>query len=382
MSRTVFILGAGASAQAGAPLMWNFLEVAERLRYEAGAAAEQDFELVLKARAELQAVHSKARLDIENLESVFAAFEMAALRGALGRLTDGQVMRLPAAMRLLIVHTLEMAVRWTVTLDGQIHSPAPYHEFAALVRGMIQNYVVPRARPHDVSVITFNYDVAADYALRRELSALGISLDYCLDDPPAAETRQTRLDFMKLHGSLNWGRCQEETCEGVYLRDVFDFAEETRAFRYTRGDGQPERIPLRIFEHGVVGLRCPRSNQPCIGQPLIVPPTWSKTQHYQRIAKVWKRAAQHLSEAERIVVVGYSLTPADQSFAYLYGLGTVGDTWLKGFVVVDSSSLKASQRAAFEDRYRALLGPAVVPSRFRIEFESFEWAIRANLLPD
>lgn len=79
MKRIVFILGAGASADSGAPLMKDFL-------YEAsGVSADPEyrdaFDLVFKARAELQVAQSKARFDIHNLEAVFAAFEMAELMG-------------------------------------------------------------------------------------------------------------------------------------------------------------------------------------------------------------------------------------------------------------------------------------------------------------
>jgi len=80
MARTVFVLGAGASREGGAPLMNDFLDVAEELLHQkrVGNAAEH-FELVLRARDSLQAVHSKAILNVRNLESVFGAFEMAEL---------------------------------------------------------------------------------------------------------------------------------------------------------------------------------------------------------------------------------------------------------------------------------------------------------------
>ena len=78
MSDVVFILGAGASKQAGAPLMANFLDVAHNL-WKLGKVkdAEESFKKVFEARAALQSVHSKSSLDIDNIESVFTAFEMA-----------------------------------------------------------------------------------------------------------------------------------------------------------------------------------------------------------------------------------------------------------------------------------------------------------------
>jgi len=80
MAETVFILGAGASKEAGAPLMREFLDVAEDLLWanEVHPYGE-DFERVFNAISDLQRVYSKANLDIINIENVFAAFEMGQL---------------------------------------------------------------------------------------------------------------------------------------------------------------------------------------------------------------------------------------------------------------------------------------------------------------
>lgn len=77
MANTVFILGAGASYQAGVPLMNDFLDVAYNL-WRTGEAKDfdQQFASVFRGRSALQQVHSKSQLNIQNIESVFAAFEM------------------------------------------------------------------------------------------------------------------------------------------------------------------------------------------------------------------------------------------------------------------------------------------------------------------
>ena len=69
--------------------------------------------------------------------------------------------------------------------------------------------------------------------------------------------------------------------------------------------------------------------------PVIVPPTWNKTQYHHEIAAVWQNTARHLSEAENIFVVGYSLPERDQFFRYLFALGTVGDALVRRFWVFD-----------------------------------------------
>ena len=76
MSRYVFILGAGASRNSGAPLMADFLEKARPLFRNPDGTYRQPFDMVARAIAALQVVHSKADVDLHNLESVFGVFEM------------------------------------------------------------------------------------------------------------------------------------------------------------------------------------------------------------------------------------------------------------------------------------------------------------------
>ena len=89
MAQTVFIIGAGISKTAGAPLMNDFLDVADQLR-KGPNFGDTDFDLVFRGRDALQSVLAKATMDLLNLESVFAAFEMAKLLRRLGALpTEG-----------------------------------------------------------------------------------------------------------------------------------------------------------------------------------------------------------------------------------------------------------------------------------------------------
>ena len=46
-------------------------------------------------------------------------------------------------------------------------------------------------------------------------------------------------------------------------------------------------------------------------QPLIIPPSPQKGEHLKTIQTLWRRAANLLEEADKIVIVGYSLPDAD-----------------------------------------------------------------------
>ena len=85
--KTVFILGAGASRQAGGPLMSDFIDKAEELllnQRAGGEEGEKALRTVLAAINELQSVHSKSYLELDNIETLFSSVEMAQIIGRLG----------------------------------------------------------------------------------------------------------------------------------------------------------------------------------------------------------------------------------------------------------------------------------------------------------
>jgi len=348
MARTVFVLGAGASREGGAPLMNDFLDVAEELLHQkrVGNAAEH-FELVLRARDSLQAVHSKAILNVRNLESVFGAFEMGRMLRRCGSLDVKDIEKLRTAMRAVITTTLEQSLDFRPQ-ERRVLPPRPYDEFVGLVTDAQQSAAA------DVAVISFNYDVALDYAFHFS----SVPLDYGLQDSDAPQTKG--IPYAKLHGSGNWVLCQH--CSSVQPLNLGAF--------FTRSNWQLAMVdkakPVRLnIEQALGGLK--HCDQPCTAEALIVPPTWNKAEYGNVIASVWRRAAKEMSEAENIVVIGYSLPPTDQFFQYLFGLGCVGPRLLRRFLVCDPD-------AAVEGRFRELLAPAVTDG-----FEHFRGVFSACL---
>jgi hypothetical protein len=333
MSETVFILGAGASAHAGAPLMYNFLDRARALyANQKMGPAEGSCRLVFEAISKLQAVHSKANTDLNNLESVLGLFEMAPTLGV-GFLSNPEI--LVPSMQRLIVSTLGECIGYP-NQENRRRPPELYFRLSTLVRMMGKA----------ASVITFNYDVALDYAFEID----GGLVDYSLDNdiPPSGG-----IALLKLHGSANWRRCPE--CK---LVRVGTYAQDRELNRFGRYDS----AFFQIRHTDLIWRDC--CAKPLDSDPVIVPPIWNKGQHHNSIASVWKRAAKELSEARNIVVVGYSLPETDLFFRHLFALGTVGNNLLERFWVLDPST-------AAESRFRQLLGPGAL-SRFAFRDQPFD----------
>jgi hypothetical protein len=350
VSETVFILGAGASKGAGAPVMKDFLDEAERI-HRSSHRSDADFTLVFQALAALQQAHSKSTIDLENVEEVFAAFEMAKLLGQLGTLSTEQIAQLPRAMRKVIEKTIEETILFPVS-DGRIHPPAGY---ASLLRTLREATVgSSRNRPHDFllrrpnsfSIISFNYDLALDYGLYSS----GIHASYCLGE----ETHPEGMALLKLHGSLNWVRCLG--CQKIigipldkYFQNRHFFLEDAKSIRIPFSTVFPQ------YEH------CPGST---VEGPFVVPPTWNKTQYHEALESVWKAASVQLCDAQNIFICGYSLPQTDQFFRYLYALGTIGTTRIQKFWVFNPDP-------GVKNRFEKMLGQGAI-ARFQFFERSFE----------
>ena len=343
------MLGAGASAEAGAPLMNAFIPAAQSVwrTNQLEPADKSRFQLVFKARAGLQSVHSKSVLDINNIESLFGAFEMAVLLGKLSGLDRSEVEQLPAAIATVIARTIEKRISypWRMETTSRPSAPVPYQDFATLLGDLL------RRDPRSVSVISFNYDLALDYALY----TAGLQFGYCLG--PGSHTGE--MDLLKLHGSLNWSRCGG--CDEIVAWDLKQFFGK---FDWTPLPGATSgtlEISGRLSKHSHCAGKCLRP------EPLIVPPTWNKGRFHVQLKNVWQVAATHLAEAENVFVVGYSLPLTDEFFRYFYALGSVGEAVFDLFSVVDPDNGVA-------ERFRQLLGPAASDS-FRPILGTFSGAM-------
>jgi NAD-dependent SIR2 family protein deacetylase len=369
MSRNVFILGAGASVQAGAPTMNTFIKAAQEIkrgtaRQKLHPKEQEYFDLVFKARTLLMHVHSKSVLDIDNIESLFGAFDMAALLGRLGTLPDEEVQRLPTAVRYVIAKTIESRLTYVVNAGGLTLPPVPYGGFADLIRD------INLKDPGSVSVITFNYDIGLDYAFHLSSMPFEYRCGVLNGLDPGKKQSPGAIDLLKLHGSLNWGHCGK--CLGVVPFQLEDFFAE---YHWKAGLDKPHSRTIEIATH-LVQRSCPACGTQLSENPVIVPPTWNKGNVHSGLSSVWRAAANHLEEAENVFIIGYSLPDTDEFFRYFYALGTVGSTVLSTFSVVDID-------ARVFEKFKRILGPTA-HSCFVPNPQTFEQAlpqIRTRLLP-
>ena len=344
--KNVFILGAGASRLAGGPLMADFLDDAHKLlrqRDEGVADADEAFEDVFKARQDLRGIFDKSQLDLDNVEVLFGAIEMGRLMGKFPNRDEQGVEQLRRSMITLIFKTLESNMRFPVS-NNRIQPLQPYGPFASMLAKA--NEKNNRAVYSWCSVITFNYDVALDHALQNE----GIPFDYCLEEDRPFES----LPLLKLHGSINWGVCEE--CRTVIPNPI--------------SNAKHKLFPQTTFVKYNLGSTLPHvkhCERPLSATPLIVPPTWDKTAYRSQLAGVWREACKQLEQAENIFVIGYSMPETDNFFRYLYALGSDSSATIRRFWVFNPDP-------GVNQRFRNLVGRGI-ENRYQFSEYEFQTAV-------
>ena len=74
---------------------------------------------------------------------------------------------------------------------------------------------------------------------------------------------------------------------------------------------------------------------------------------------MWSRASHELSEAENIIVIGYSLPETDSFFRYLYALGSESNARVRNFILVNPDS-----SGSVHSRFKNLIGRGI-ENRFK-----------------
>lgn len=168
--------------------------------------------------------------------------------------------------------------------------------------------------------------------------------------------------MLKLHGSLNWAI--EKQSQKIHPIHFSSYFEHYNHFDHDAGDST---VYLPIGSQ--FSLYFDRYSPPIVvePEPVIVPPSWNKADYHSALSDVWAAAAKHLSEAEQIFILGYSLPETDSFFRHLYALGCVGNKPLRRIAVYNPDE-------ATNNRFKALLGPGAI-ARYEFHPMTFQEAI-------
>ncbi len=304
--RNVYILGSGFSAEAGLPVIKDFMN---RMRdaaawLEAQGDRKKEFEAierVLAFRLRAAAAAYRVPLNVENIEELFS---LASASGDT-KLSEDVTTAIAATLdfcreegraRLKPVHVDRLGDSdWAKPQKWEIRNthPQPVIRVYACPRyefyvGLMSGYFSQDSPGRRDTIISFNYDTLVEDALW----GLGLPFRYADSEMvewqhpfDAAEVGRETIPVLKLHGSVNLA--------AEMLKDI---GIQMLAYR-TYAD-------LRTKNHN----------------PFLVAPTWQKSLTGY-LSAVWTEAVAALRTATRVVVMGYSVPETDQHFRYLLAAG-------------------------------------------------------------
>lgn len=346
MADNVIIFGAGASYDAGIPLLSGFFE--QMIHFAAKPesngqpfpdADKELFKEVLNVRDYLDNYHGRANFDPCNIEDILSILSFGAM------CDDEDAEYYLAIMTKAIARTIEYKDILTAN-PPSIGKPngLRYRKFWEAI---FDSHKKKKQLP---AIISFNYDLVLERALEsynkilaREAFFLpnSFSLNYAYSEDSRISlihdvwqthvyaSPSTRLesfhsltpnapvdvhaptvDLLKLHGSLNFPKKT-----GKWEQEKYCVADD---------------------------------------DPLILPPIFNKLgNNTKNIAGVWKKANEHLREAKHVIIVGYSLPATDIYMQYFLKSALGPNTSLEHIYVFDPVLFTGSKQASesMEERY-------------------------------
>lgn len=318
----VILLGAGASACVGAPLMRGFIDRARD--YAKQKLFDSDTLKHINATVDfydsLRSHFQITEEDIENVENLLSLAELADLIPSLP-LNKSLPTQLATSVRRFVEAVLVKAIRM----------PAPdSQQWLGLYGGPVHKLLVAALAHYGnkITVISLNYDCVLEYACH----CMGVPFTYDRERGDGAE-------ILKLHGSVNWLSCPQTNCQD---RGNVQIAE--LQYKSIPGESDSGTVEALITE-------CPSCSTQL--RPHIVPPTWAKPLHDDILRQTWARAVDRLSAAETLVAIGYSLPEADPKIRELLHVG-LSSAKLRQAMVIVGRDENASDRWGkfFRDSWR------------------------------
>ncbi len=346
MGKNVIILGAGFSYDADIPLLPGFMQVmfdlAMTKHYQGKPLSAQDCDVFAKAitvRHELNGYHARASFDDRNIEDVLSILSFRVLSGS------GEAREQLKAFTRAITRTIEITCnvhhpglpkegdQWSINKEG----PDIYRSFwKSLLKWHSDGNPFP-------TIISFNYDLVLERALLQVL----ISKEYPVHGP-----KHIRL---KYHHPFTpneiWNIHPCEYNREDLRRDQGHCAKKSKSAGAT---GLLEIDYLKL--HGSLNFPSAQLDNPedyniAMAQenPYILPPIFNKLTS-NTPNEMWKVALESISSAQNIIIAGYSLPQTDIYMQYFLK-AAVGPNLNLNKIYVFNPALFRDGAEAMKQRY-------------------------------
>jgi hypothetical protein len=200
--------------------------------------------------------------------------------------------------------------------------------------------------PQD-TVISFNWDTLADATLDLLDTVQYRNYTRMMSDP---RIRPDSGLFIKLHGSVNWWTCPNTLCRN----------HRSIVLQHDPGEppGRRTSRPLWDESEGKCSLCGKRL------EPALVPPTSRKLlDRGSQFHRFWMHARKRVLDADRLVVIGYSLPITDVHAEWLLREATLYSRPPHEVILVDPETI--DENSDLLRRYRSVFGSGAIRRTYR-----------------
>lgn len=302
IEKTVYIIGAGFSKAAGAPLQNEilrniFAQNIEELDSAYRALYEENLAW-LRRFLENEMYIAPTHFNDVALEDLYTPIDRCIIDNIAFRNTPpSELITARQKISSLIVMLIDHKLRFQRT--------------NLVYADRLAEYLVNQKRTNtDVdsfSIISTNWDILIDNAIKLRTIENDQAIDYCFPVLPYGDetslsnildsAKRFKIKILKLHGSMNWLRCQ--WCQRIYVT----FFEKIALDDYLRK-------PPCVFCQRNYSDESESEVRASLVSDLVMP-TFLKVLNNVHLKLVWHTAAIELSEADKIVFMGYSFPLAD-----------------------------------------------------------------------
>ena len=233
--------------------------------------------------------------------------------------------------------------------------------YRSIAAYLLRQRISSGKRGDPFSIISLNWDSLIEdsiYWCLMKVKGYKISdVDYCTYTFPLTNSSKhvtsiiqrakgiNNIKILKLHGSTNWLLCPN--CNRLYTglgskENVWDLYVEER------------------FCEKCATNKWNIQDKPPILEPFFITPTYTKVFDNTHLQSVWDNAYIELSEADRIVFIGYSLPDADYHFRTLLHRSIASNTRVEVVLMHNDYSYKRmplrQRRYLASNRYKNFFG--------------------------
>lgn len=308
MNKTVYFLGAGFSADAGGPIQNQIIQFILDDKFE--NEFQYKPEVINARKSFIKFIEKTLSIDKKlwdniALEDIFTPIDRALSTGkSFKNFGTNELIKLREEFHLLMGSAIKFGVDNESNKD-YINEFAKYIDTIAIKR--LENGL------DEIAVITSNWDILLDNSLDKLTRMYSVKngdklavVDYCCyisslekDDEYikpgllALGKGGYNIKYLKLHGSMNWLHCPN--CQRMYVK----FEEKTILQN------------KQHCRHCIKNYKISENESSIQLRGNLLLPTFIKDLSNIQIQLIWQNAGIELSEASKVVFIGYSLPQAD-----------------------------------------------------------------------